>query len=108
MDFLKVNLHRETQEKTRQPETKLGAPFVNIVIQRGTRDTPNSMGAERQRAKAKHKQTQATQDTRTRDRPQTHSHMSAKATAKQATADNLRPSWPRDKRGRATGLGQTP
>jgi hypothetical protein len=79
-----------------------------IVVQRGTRDTPHSMGAERQRAEAKHKQTQATQDTLTRGRLQTHPHKSAKATGKQATADNLRPPRLRDKRGRATGLGQTP
>jgi hypothetical protein len=52
---------------------------------------PNSMSAERQRAEAKHKQTQATQDPLTRDSPQTHPHKSAKATGKQATADNLRP-----------------
>jgi hypothetical protein len=32
---------------------------VDIVLQRGTRDTPNSMGAERQKGEAKHKQTQA-------------------------------------------------
>jgi hypothetical protein len=80
---------------------------VYQVLQRGTRDTPNSMG-ERQRAEAKHKQTQATQATLTRERPQTHPHKSAKATGKQATADNLRPPRPRDKRGRATGPGQTP
>jgi hypothetical protein len=49
------------------------------------------MGAERQRAEAKHTQTQATQDTLTRDRPQPHPHKSAKATGKQATADNRRP-----------------
>jgi hypothetical protein len=61
------------------------------VLQRGTRDTPNSVGAERQRAEAKHKQTQATQDTLTRDRPQTHPHKSAKVTGKQETTDNLRP-----------------
>jgi hypothetical protein len=48
------------------------AVILNIEVQRGTRDTPNSMGAERQRAQAKHKQTQATQDTPTRDRLQTH------------------------------------
>jgi membrane-bound lytic murein transglycosylase B len=70
-----------------------GGPFlpfsllINEVLQRGTRDTPKSMGAERQRAEAKHKQTQATHDTLTRDRPQTHPHKSAKATGKQATAD---------------------
>jgi hypothetical protein len=78
-----------------------------IVLERGTRDTPNSMGTRRKRAEAKHKRTQATQDTLTRDRPQTHPHKSAKATRKQATADNLRPPRSRDKRGRATGPGQT-
>jgi hypothetical protein len=46
-----------------------------IVLQRGTRDTPNSMGAEGQRAEGKHKQTQATQDTPTRGRLQTHPHL---------------------------------
>jgi hypothetical protein len=68
--------------------------FCNIIVlQRGTRDTPNSMGAERQRAEAKHKQTQS-QDKLTRDRSQTHPHKSAKATGKLATVDNLRPPRP--------------
>jgi hypothetical protein len=74
---------------------------------RGTRDKSNSKAAERRRVEAKPKQTQASQDTPTRDRLQAHPHMSAKATAKQATADNLRPPRPTDKRGRATGPGQT-
>jgi hypothetical protein len=65
---------------------------------RGTRDTPNSLGAKRQRAEAKHKQTQATRDTPTRDRLQTHPLRSAKATVQQPTADNLRPPEPEPKR----------
>jgi hypothetical protein len=40
-------------------------PKIDRDLQRGTRDTPNSMGAERQRAEAKHKQTRTTRDTPT-------------------------------------------
>jgi hypothetical protein len=92
----------------RQSCRALLRPSLQIMLQRGTRDTPISMGAERQRAEAKHKQTQATQDTPTRDRLQTHPLRSAKTTVQQATAGNLRPTRPRDKRGRATGPSRTP
>jgi hypothetical protein len=39
-----IDLHRETEEKARQPKK------AHLYMQRGTRDTPNSMGAERQRS----------------------------------------------------------
>jgi hypothetical protein len=47
-------------------------------------------------------------ETPTRNRLQTYPHRSAKATVKQATADNLRPPRPRDKRGYDTGPGRAP
>jgi hypothetical protein len=53
--------------------------LLSISSQRGTKDTPNSMGAERRKPKGKRKQTQATKDTSTPDRPLTHPHRSAKA-----------------------------
>jgi hypothetical protein len=89
----------------------------NIGLQRGTRPTawaPKGEEAEAKprakytRGETKHRQTRVTRDTPKPDKLQTHPHMSAKATVKQATADNIRPPRPRDKRGRATGPGQTP